>query len=150
MENRKFSWRWRSARALEEKIRAYFRSCEEGERHPSVTGLSLALGFTGRQELEQYAEGRQEGEEAKFVRALRRAQARIEDENLQALYRRDTSAGARFVLQNGFGYSDRRELGFSGVINVKIVDDSNVVHDSQVVHDPNVVQDAGTEGADAD
>ena len=105
-------------RALQERTDAYFRDCEAAERFPSVTGLALALGFDCRRELEERAAG---GDKAAAV--LRRARSRVEEANIQAAYRRDSASGARFLLQNGFGYSDKKDVGLSGgTITVNITD----------------------------
>ena len=40
--------RWRSAKALQAAVDAYFEECSEKGRVPSVAGLALALGFLGK------------------------------------------------------------------------------------------------------
>ena len=46
--------RWRSAKALQAAVDAYFEECSEKGRVPSVAGLALALGFMSRQALYRY------------------------------------------------------------------------------------------------
>ena len=65
--------------------------------------LSLALGFSGREEMDRFA--RQEGGQTAAL--LERACSQVEEETLQAVYRRDTSSGARFILQSSFGYGEK-------------------------------------------
>lgn len=118
---------WSSAKDLQEAVDLYFRDCEENHRYPSVTGLALHLGFTCRQALYRYTDRDSMAEDKasdEFVTIITCAKSRIEEANIQAAYDRDASAGARFVLQNGFGYSDKKEVDLSGgVINVKITED---------------------------
>ena len=99
--------RYKTKEEIEEKIEAYFRSCEgeilldengnavtdksgrpilTGQRPPTVTGLALALGFTSRQALLNY-------------------QAKPEER----LFDRDGSNGAQFSLRNNFrGWNERQ------------------------------------------
>ncbi len=43
--------------------------------------------------------------------ALRRACSLVEEETLQAAYRKETASGARFLLQTAFGYGKRSGPG---------------------------------------
>lgn len=52
---------------------------------------------------------------------LIRAKARIEEANVQAVYRRETSAGAKFILQTEFGYADKEKIDPARLIEVKLV-----------------------------
>lgn len=85
----------------------------------------MALGFTCRQALDRYTDRESDGEpEDEFVGIITRAKSQIEEANIQAVYTRDASPGARFILQNGFGYSDKRDVGVTGnVITVNLTDD---------------------------
>lgn len=116
---------WKNAGKLQETVEAYFVKCEENSKYPSVTGLALALGFTCRQALDRYTDRNCDGEPAdEMVGIITRAKSRIEEANIQAAYNRDASAGARFILQNGFGYSDKRDVGVTGgSITVNLIGD---------------------------
>ena len=59
------------------------------------------------------------------VRALlRRALSQVEEANIQAAYKRDSGPSARFILQNGFGYSEKpRQEAPSGVIRVRLTEE---------------------------
>lgn len=85
-----------------ELAESYFERCMEQELHPSLPGLALAFGLDSRQELSRLAAGN--GSVAKVVR---RAVTRVEEANIQSAYRKDTAASAKFILQNGFGYSEK-------------------------------------------
>lgn len=58
-----------------------------------------------------------------YVGIITRAKSRIEDINVSLAYNRDASAGARFILQNGFNYSDKHELTTRNEIKVELSDD---------------------------
>ena len=113
--------RYKTKEEIEEKIEAYFRSCE-GEilldengnavtdkggrpilihqRPPTVTGLALALGFTSRQALLNYQE---------FVDTITRAKSMVEAYTEERLFDRDGSNGAQFSLRNNFrGWNERQ------------------------------------------
>lgn len=98
---------------------AYFESCRKENRLPSVPGLALALGLEGRRQLEDYAK-----REGKTAAILRRGLSQVEEANIQAAYKRDSGPSARFILQNGFGYSDKPEPSSAlGTIQVHLTED---------------------------
>lgn len=116
--------RWRSAKALQKAVDDYFADCEERGRVPSVAGLALDLGFMSRQALYRYTDRENENNSDDYVTIITRAKLRIEEENIQLAYNRDASAGARFVLQNGFNYSEKQDIGLnSNKIRVELVDE---------------------------
>lgn len=96
----------------------YFAQCQEGDTLPTVPGLALALGMEGRKQLETLAQGT-----GRAPALLRRALSQVEEANIQAAYKRDSGPSARFILQNGFGYSDKPEQGHGPpdrVIHVRV------------------------------
>lgn len=111
-------------KALETKMNRktdeYFALCLERGELPTMGGLALALGYPCREEMERDRLARRENREDPAGRALTRARALVEEANLQAVYRRETSAGAKFILQSEFGYDDRGDREFSGIIEVKV------------------------------
>lgn len=115
--------RWRSAKALQAAVDAYFEECTEKGRVPSVAGLALALGFMSRQALYRYTDRENENNSDDYVTIITRAKLKIEEENIQLSYNRDASAGARFILQNGFNYSEKKEISAKPVIKVELEDD---------------------------
>lgn len=115
--------RWRSAIALQAAVDTYFEECTEKGRVPSVAGLALALGFMSRQALYRYTDRENENNSDDYVTIITRAKLKIEEENIQLSYNRDASAGARFILQNGFNYSDKKEISTNSVIKVELEDD---------------------------
>lgn len=96
-------------------------------RRPTMAGLTLALGFGSRQSLHDYMQ-RYDADERPYVDAILRAKTIIEDATLQAAFERDSSRGACFVLQNGFGYRENKGVELTDnssqrVIRVKLEDD---------------------------
>ena len=116
--------RWRSAKALQAAVDAYFEECSENGRVPSVAGLALALGFMSRQALARYTDRMHEENNDDYVVIITSAKTRIEEANIQLAYNKEASAGARFMLQNGFNYSEKQEIGLnSNTIKVELVDE---------------------------
>lgn len=71
----------------------------------TITGLALALGFSGRQALLNY-EGKQE-----FMDTVKRAKSRIEQYAEERLFDKDGVNGAKFNLSNNFsGWSERQQI----------------------------------------
>lgn len=95
--------KWKSVSAMQKAVDAYFKKCEgepliiDGEQQrdkygvpivinakpPTITGLALALGFTGRQALLDY-QARPE-----FADTVTRAKARCEEYAEMRLYDKD-------------------------------------------------------------
>ena len=101
-----------TARAWRRAADRYLESCDQQSRLPTVTGLALALGFPTRAALETAA-----GPDPEQV--LIRALSQVEEANLQAVYRRDTASGAKFILQSCFGYGEK-DLPETGPITVQV------------------------------
>lgn len=140
--------KYKSAKAMQREIDKYFESCEghtltiddpdTGEkrpvldkygqpvivdaRPPTVTGLALALGFSGRQSLLNYSR-REE-----FFDTITCAKARVEEYTEMRLFDKDGANGAKFSLANNFGWSEKQEIGISGkddtpfAINIKVIE----------------------------
>lgn len=116
--------KYQSVKQMQKAIDAYFRSCE-GElfigddgcavrdkygvpiiinaKPPTITGLALALGFTGRQALIDY-QARPE-----FADTVTRAKARCEEYAESRLYDKDGANGAKFSLGCNFGWNSGEE-----------------------------------------
>ncbi len=116
--------KYKSVRQMQDAIDAYFESCkgepiigEDGQpctdkygnvifihkKPPTVTGLALALGFTGRKQLLDY-QGREE-----FCDTVTRAKARCEEYAEMRLYDKDGVNGAKFSLGCNFGWNSGSE-----------------------------------------
>lgn len=120
--------KWKSVKAMQEAIDAYFEACkgepiigEDGlpmcdkygqpfiinSKPPTVTGLALSLGFTGRQALIDY-QGRPE-----FADTVTRAKSRCEEYAESRLYDKDGANGAKFSLGCNFGWREVSETKIS-------------------------------------
>lgn len=133
--------KWKSVKAMQEAIDAYFKKCE-GEplivdgavavdkygspiiinvRPPTVTGLALSLGFTGRQALIDY-QGRPE-----FADTVTRAKSRCEEYAESRLYDKDGANGAKFSLGCNFGWratEEKAETAAGGIVLLPAVMDT--------------------------
>lgn len=125
-----------SAEEMQEKIDAYFESCEPellrdasgnpmlnkngepvyvGGRPMTIQGLALALGFTSRQSLLNYKAKRE------FVDTVTRARLRVEQYAAERLFDRDAQRGAQFTLAYGFGYAKDADDGKKDEDGVRLV-----------------------------
>ncbi len=81
--------------ALKEQIEGYFSRCEEEKRPPTVTGLSLALGCSAREELLAYTDRRR-------GQLVRNALLRIENGAEEKLFSKEYFSGAKLFLEVNF------------------------------------------------
>lgn len=117
---------YKSVKEMQKAIDAYFDACmgeyvrdkngnietdKNGEpvmtkpRPLTITGLALALGFSGRQALLNY-EGK-----PKFMDTIKRAKSRIEQYAEERLFDKDGVNGAKFNLSNNFkGWSEKQQI----------------------------------------
>lgn len=127
--------KYKTVEELQAAIDAYFEDCQGhplvddkgnavtdkygapviiGAHPPTVTGLALALGFTGRQALLNY-QGRKQ-----FMDTITRAKARCEEYAESRLFDRDGARGAQFSLEHNFRWLDQDK---DGAGEVRIIDD---------------------------
>lgn len=117
---------YKTVEEMQARIDAYFNSCygeyvidDEGNLmtdkngHPvmtkprplTITGLALALGFTGRQALLNYED------KEEFVDTIKKAKSRIEQYAEERLFDKDGVNGAKFNLSNNFkGWSEKQQI----------------------------------------
>ena len=100
--------KFKSVEELQEKIDAYFASCDEENEPITITGLALALD-TSRDILCNY-ENRDE-----FSNAIKMAKLRVENAYEKRLVRRG-NGGDVFALKN-FGWKDTKDI--DGTLNIK-------------------------------
>lgn len=134
--------KWKSVKAMQEAIDAYFESCKGepiigddgqplvdkygnviliGQKPPTITGLALALGFTGRQALIDY-QARPE-----FADTVTRAKSRCEEYAESRLYDKDGANGAKFSLGCNFGWratEGKAETAAGGIVLLPAVMDT--------------------------
>lgn len=112
--------KYKTVKELQKKIDEYFKKCEgtplliDGVQQynkqgypiildrelPTVGGLAVYLGFSGRSDLLYYQNEKKDAD--KFCDTITRAKGRIEAGYEGALFRKDSSAGAQFALRNSF------------------------------------------------
>ena len=117
---------YKTVEEMQSRIDAYFNSCygeyitdDEGNlmtdkqgypvmtkpRPLTITGLALALGFSGRQALLNYED------KPKFMDTIKRAKSRIEQYAEERLFDKDGVNGAKFNLSNNFkGWSEKQQI----------------------------------------
>lgn len=104
---------YESAEEFAAKTDEYFES-EKGKAFPTMSGLSLHLGFWDRDSFAGYAKY---GEE--FSRTINKAKLRIEDNRHRLLIAKDTfTPGVIFDLKNNHGWVDKQEVQHSGSVSV--------------------------------
>jgi len=94
------------AQDMQSKVYEYFEKLEILEKHATITGLCLHLGFCSRQSFYDYEKNPQ------FSYTIRKARMMVEEYYENSLMGRST-AGAIFALKN-LGWSDKSEVQHSG------------------------------------
>jgi hypothetical protein len=94
---------------LQRAIDAYFASCKAENQHPSITGLSLALGFSCRETVDEYAK------KPDFSDTIKRAKLRVENAYVNSGVQTKNPGFQIFILKT-MGYSDRMQVEHSGSI----------------------------------
>lgn len=117
---------YKTVEEMQKVIDAYFEECEgvyvrdeEGfietnkngepvttkQRPLTITGLALALGFSGRQALLNYED------KPEFMDTIKRAKSRIEQYAEERLFDKDGVNGAKFNLSNNFkGWNEKQQI----------------------------------------
>ena len=134
---------YKSTEEIQEKIDDYFSACQghvlisdDGfavtdkygnavivdSRPLTITGLALALGFSGRQALLNY----QERDE--FVDTILRAKSQVEQYAEERLFDKEGANGAKFSLANNFeGWKEKQQIeadvSTDMTINIELIDD---------------------------
>ena len=118
-----------SAEEMQEKIDSYFSSCfiikydDEGNitemkriRPWTMSGLADALDMS-RQSLINYSK------DDEFFDTITRARRKIEIYNEEMIYSKEKYNGARFSLENNFGWKENKSVEHSGEITTKRLED---------------------------
>lgn len=112
--------KFKSAKELKEKVEEYFDTCYQTKRPYTISGLALWLGLT-TQTLRRYEK---EYGDTEYADIIKLAKQRVEEYAEKSLYDNKSSNGAKFVLQNNFGWCDKQDVNLSGEVNqvVKLED----------------------------
>lgn len=111
---------YKTAEELQEKIEEYFVACYQSGRPYTISGLALWLGLS-TQTLRNYEKNYGDTEYADIIK---KAKQRVEEFAEKSLYETGKTAGAKFVLQNNFKWSDKQDVSLSGEVSqiVKLED----------------------------
>lgn len=86
-------------------VEAYFADCELNSKKPTLTGISLFLGFCDKETFGTY-----EAYGPEFSRTVKKARMRIEENRHQLLVNNKTfTPGVIFDLKNNHGWKDKTE-----------------------------------------
>lgn len=129
--------KWTNPKKMEEAIEEYFTKCEGtllvdaatgqpiltkagqpiymNSKPPTVTGLTLYLGFAATQSLFDY------GKDERFSAIISRAKLRIESYLEERLMDRDGQRGAEFNLRCNYGWTDKREISIETDDNTGVI-----------------------------
>lgn len=99
---------YQDAEAFDERVEAYFAFCEDKGKMPTLSGISLHLGFCDRETFANYAE-----EGGDFARTVKRAKLRIEDDRNQRLAMA-ACTGVIFDLKHNHGWTDKSGVELTG------------------------------------
>jgi hypothetical protein len=98
--------------AFDALVEEYFAKCVEDGRKPTLTGISLHLGFCDKETFGSY-----HAVSFEFARTVNKARMRIEENRHQLLVNNKTfTPGIIFDLKNNHGWKDKTETEF-GVSN---------------------------------
>lgn len=112
--------KYKTAEELQGKVEEYFLTCYQNQRPYTISGLALWLGLS-TQTLRNYEKTYGDTEYADIIKI---AKQRVEEFAEKSLYENGKTTGAKFVLQNNFGWSDKQDVNLSGEVSqiVKLED----------------------------
>lgn len=91
-------------KALEDKISAYFQDIQIKQSVPTISGLSLYLGFSSVQSLYEYEQT------PKFGESIKKARSAIENVLETRLVEGKPPIGLIFALKNRFKWQDKQDV----------------------------------------
>ena len=95
---------------LEEKCLSYFEYCIDNTEKPTITGLTLYVGFCERKSWDDYAK------KDEFVHIVKRAKLTVENS-----YETSATTFDMFALKN-MGWKDKTEVELGGDVNIPIME----------------------------
>lgn len=112
--------KFKTAEELKEKVEEYFVVCYQNQRPYTISGLALWLGLS-TQTLRNYEKNFGDTEYSDIIEI---AKQRVEEYAEKSLYESGKTAGAKFVLENNFRWSNKQDVNLSGEVNqiVKLED----------------------------
>lgn len=117
--------KYKNAEELQQKVEEYFGAAYQNHRAYTMSGLAIYLGLS-TQTLRNYEKVYGNTEYADIIKV---AKQRVEEYAENALYETGKTSGAKFVLQNNFGWSEKQDVNLSGEVN-QIVKLEDVLYES--------------------
>lgn len=109
--------KYKTPEELQAIIEEYFGNAHKANRAYTISGLAIYLGLS-TETLRRYENLYADTEYAEIIRV---AKQRIEEYAENSLYDAKKSSGAKFVLENNFGWSGKQDVNLSGELTEKIV-----------------------------
>lgn len=105
---------------LVEVVTQYFKNCDRNEKPYTISGLALFLGLS-TETLRRYEK---EYGDTEYADIIKRAKQTVEVYTAEATFDNKKFQGAKFNLQNNFGWSDKQDTNLSGEVTeiVKLED----------------------------
>lgn len=105
-------------------VEAYFKDCDTNGKKPTLSGISLHLGFSDKETFGSYA-----AVSFEFARTINKARMRIEENRHQLLVAKDTfTPGIIFDLKNNHGWKDKSEVELTGNVAQLLAERRKRVH----------------------
>ena len=96
-------------KAVSERVKEYFRICEQNDMKPSVTGLALALDID-RTYLWEIRTGKK-GKNPAVANTLKRAMTLLDNQMVDYMQNgKINPVSGIFLMKNNFGYADKQEV----------------------------------------
>lgn len=104
--------KYKTPEELVEVITNYFNDCDKRKKPYTVSGLALYIGLT-TQRLRDYEKDYPGTEYAEIIE---RAKQTIETYTAEATFDNKKFQGAKFNLQNNFGWAEKQDTNLSGKV----------------------------------
>lgn len=104
--------KYKTPEELVSVIKQYFDDCDRRKKPYTMSGLALFIGLT-TQRLRDY-EKNYKGTE--YAEIIERAKQTIETYTAEATFDNKKFQGAKFNLQNNFGWSEKQDTNISGEV----------------------------------
>lgn len=111
--------KYKTADELKDKVEEYFLTCYQNKRPYTISGLALWLGLT-TETLRKYEKVYGDTEYADIIKL---AKQRVEEYAEKSLYENGKTAGAKFVLENNFGWSNKQDVNLQGKVEFVRLED---------------------------
>lgn len=112
--------KYKTPEELIEVITNYFKECDKKNRPYTISGLALYIGLS-TETLRRYEK---EYGDTEFADIIKRAKQTVEVYTAEAIFDNKKFQGAKFNLQNNFGWTDKQDTNLSGEVTeiVKLED----------------------------